>query len=124
MSSEVDASVYKEGSVNISCTSTGIPVPTITWLSPNQMVLQSDIHTTYSANFDTDYTVSVTTGSVVSTLHIVNAQYPADAGEYECVGSNSHAGDTFNSSAMVTLRFLGRFLCICTLRIHHNYNYT
>ena len=114
MTSGPDVALYRQGSVNISCTSSGIPVPAITWLSPNKSISshqQSDLYTSYSANFDTDYNVTATPGSVVSTLHIVNAQYSVDAGEYECIGFTSHAGDMLlNSSAMVTVRLLSEFL--------------
>ncbi len=46
---------------------------------------------------------SVTLGRVISTLHIVNAQYPANDGVYTCTGSNN-----FNSTnASVTIQVQG-----------------
>ena len=108
VSSEVDASAYEGGNINISCTSTGVPIPNITWTFNNQLTsyLQSDIYTNYSVNYNTvDYGLAVFPGSVVSTLHIVNAQYPADGGVYVCTGSNE---DGVTSSATITLKFLGK----------------
>ena len=111
VSSGADASVYEGGNVDISCTSTGVPVPTnITWTFNNQPTsfLQSDVYTNYSVNSDAaTHAVAVLPGSVVSTLHIVNAQYPADAGEYMCTSFNTHAGVTANSSATIPVQFIG-----------------
>ncbi len=45
----------------------------------------------------------VTPGRVVSTLHIVNAQYPRNDGVYTCTGSNSQ----LNSTANVIVQVIG-----------------
>ena len=105
-------SVIEGGNVDISCTSTGVPVPTITWTLNNQGTNFSQT----SISTDTDITIlgggniEVTPGNLMSTLHIVNAQYPADDGVYVCTGSNTHAGVTTNSSAKVTVQVLGTLL--------------
>ena len=106
-------SVSEGGSVDISCTSTGIPLPTITWTLRNQDTPfnQDDIPTPVDASFvrnmDDTFDTTIISGSVVSTLHIVSAQYPAHDGEYQCIGSNSHAGQTFTQSATITVQVLG-----------------
>ena len=91
------------GSVNISCTGTGIPVPTITWTANNQPTpyMQTDIFSDYSAIS----AIEVTQGSVKSTLHIVNGAF---GGEFACFGSNTHTGITETSSAIITILYLGK----------------
>ena len=112
MSSGADAPIYEGDNRTISCTSTGIPTPTITWELDNQLIshLVSDVYIDYGVNYDSG---KVIPGSVVSTLHIMDAQYPADAGVYVCTGSNSYNGVTTNSSTIITVRFLGE------LKSHH-----
>ena len=102
-------SVHEGQGIDISCTSIGVPIPTISWTfnnlaapftqtnSPSDlsvMVLSGGLH-------------RVTPGSVVSTLHIVNAQYPADEGAYVCSGYNAHAGVTTTSASVVSVQVLG-----------------
>ncbi len=41
-------------------------------------------------------------GRVISTLHIVNAQYPTNDGVYTCIGSNSQVNSTTNIIVQVT----------------------
>ncbi len=54
--------------------------------------------------------IDVVLGRVTSTLHIVNAQYPANDGVYTCIGSNN-----FNSTnASVTVQVQGIEL-VCSL---------
>ncbi len=50
----------------------------------------------------------VTLGRVISTLHIVNAQYPANDGVYTCTGSNSQ----LNSTAHVIVQVTGTIMHI------------
>ncbi len=45
---------------------------------------------------------NITLGKVISTLHIVNAQYPANDGVYTCTGSNSQLNSTANVIVQVT----------------------
>ena len=69
---------------------------------------QSDLYTSYTYNFDRNFeSLLITPPSVVSTLHIENAQYPDNEGEYVCTGSHNHSGVTSNSSATTTLQFIG-----------------
>ena len=99
-----DTVIVIEGSnVDITCISVGVPLPTISWTF-NGRATQFD-----RINRFTDFIVSddgtVTQGSIVSTLQIVDPQYPTDDGEYVCTGSNT---DEAMSSIMVTLRVLGK----------------
>ena len=100
--------VSEEESVNISCSATGVPVPTITWIVTNQLspFIQTDMSTDYSvtitgasATLDT----VVIPGSVVSTLHIVNPRYPTHNGVYECIGTNTNGMSTTSSSSTISV---------------------
>ena len=84
--------VIEGESVDISCTSTGAPVPTISWTF-------GDLMTSFRQ------TDSPTPGSVVSTLHLVNTSYPAHDGVYVCTGSNV----LMSSSASITVLVLGMY---------------
>ena len=76
--------VSEGGSVNISCTSIGSPVPTISWTLNNQITRfnKTDLSTEPSVAVTTPSNFAVTDGVAESTLQIVNAQYPADDGVY------------------------------------------
>jgi len=106
-------SVREGGSVVISCTSTGVPVPTISWTFNNLTTRfnQNDKSTEVTAFVTAGGVVDITQGSVDSSLQIVAPQYPADDGVYVCVGSNTHAGNTATSSAMITVQVLGEWVC-------------
>ena len=102
--------VSEGGSVDISCTSTGVPAPTITWRLNNQAVPFHQINLTTPADIrvNTNFAVdTIINGSVVSTLHIVNAQYPAHDGVYECIGDNSNGGSAPPSIANITVQVQG-----------------
>ena len=91
-------------SVNVSCNSTGIPTPNITWTFNNQTTsfTQTDVYTDINVTITGESAVEVTQGNVVSTLHIVNLQYPSTTGDYVCSGSSNRAGAT-SSSAIITV---------------------
>ena len=44
----------------------------------------------------------------MSTLHIVNAQYPTHAGVYTCTGINTISGSARTNSATITVQVQGR----------------
>ena len=92
--------------MDISCTSTGVPVPTISWILNNQITPFNQTDISQDLELDIDGTL-LTEGNVVSTLHIERAQYPAHDGVYECTGINSHAGVPSTSTVMITVQVQG-----------------
>ncbi len=105
MTSDPQVSVLEGGSIDISCNSTGGPIPSITWTINNQ-------NTNFSQSDDATNpvitTTTTTTGYTVSTLHIVNAQYPAHNGVYTCTGTNTISGTQQTSSASITVQVQGK----------------
>ena len=97
--------------MNISCSSVGVPVPTITWRHNNHTTgfNQTDLITPVDILYNNQRTLitSVTSGRVTSTLHIVNIQYLEHHGVYECIGDNSD-GRTSISSVNITLLVQGK----------------
>ena len=103
--------VVEGGSVDISCISTGVPVPIITWKFNNQITSfsQTDVSTDFSARVIRQggtIVPELTRGNIVSTLHIENTQYPAHNGVYECIGNNSDDTSVSNI-AMITVQVEG-----------------
>ena len=98
-------------SINISCTCTGVPLPTVRW-TYNGLDEIPFSHTDVSV----DYGVRVTgnelgrratltsLGTAASTLHLMNIRYPQDQGVYQCIGSNTGTSITATSNASFTLR--------------------
>ena len=110
-----DTVVLSEGDrMNISCSSAGVPIPTITWTlwdqptSLEQIDVQTDIVILLVRDVNDDRVADNTPGSQESTLQIVNAQYPAQDGVYHCTGSNSHAGQNFSQSVTITVQVQGK----------------
>ena len=101
--------VLEGDSVDISCTSTGVPTPSITWsfngtAAPfNQTDTVVDYRVTILAA--NDFTVDP--GVITSELHIVSASYPDHDGEYTCVGVNSEDAVFTSSSAFITVQVQG-----------------
>ena len=89
--------------MNISCTSTGRPVPTITWKQNNQPTSFSQTDIIINA------INSMSPGKIISTLHILNIEYPTHEGVYTCNGSNIVSGFVSNSSVSIFLQVLGTF---------------
>ena len=102
--------VMEGGSVNISCTSTGVPTPTISWTLNNMAAPfnHTDSSTEFRAYSPSSQVAVITEGSVVSTLQLESPQYPAHEGVYVCEGSNTHAGSTSTSSVSISVLVLGR----------------
>ena len=100
--------VGEGGSVNISCTSTGVPVPIISWTLHGQTTAfnQSDVSEDVRVMIQSGSPV-VTLGRVESSLRIERAQYPAHDGVYACTGTNSHAGVSSTSTVMITVQVQG-----------------
>ena len=105
--------VHGGDGINISCTSTGGPVPTITWSVNNQPTnfTQTDIITqprsTPIRQEDGTFKSIITPGNVVSALHIVNPQYPTHDGVYICAGRNSIGDIATTNSVNITVQVQG-----------------
>ena len=94
-------SVGEGESINISCTSAGVPVPSITWTFNGQLT-----------NFSQTDTIIENQGYVVSTLHIVHARYELHDGVYQCAGSN-YGADPTKSAANITVQVLCMHFYAC-----------
>ena len=70
---------------------------------------------------------------MVSTLHIVNVQYPTHNGVYTCTGINTISGSAMNEKATITVQVQGKFFSMkwwqmiglgsCVLKLG-NYTFT
>ena len=104
--------VVEGGSVNISCISTGVPVPIITWKLNNHIASfsQTDVSTDFSARVIRQggtLVPELTSGNIVSTLHLENTQYPAHNGVYECIGMDPD-NTSVSSTAIITVKVEGK----------------
>ena len=99
---------------NITCSSSGEPYPTISWTLRDQSTRfdQTDITTERLIlrvrNAQDELVPEFTSGSTLSTLHIVNAQYPADNGVYQCTGLNYHGGENFTHTEEIIVQVQGK----------------
>ena len=102
--------ISEGNSIDISCKSTGGPVPSITWTFNNQPTTfnQTDVITQATTEavlqMDGTFVSIVTPGNVISTLHIVDAQYPTHDGVYTCTGNNSMDASDNTSSVYITVQ--------------------
>ncbi len=104
--------ISKGGSADISCTSVGAPVPSITWQLNNQTTSfqQTDTETPFEASLTRNVEnlmFYLIPGSIKSTLHIVNARYPDRDGVYTCIGTNSNDLTVPSSSVSITVQVNG-----------------
>ena len=83
--------VNETDSVNISCTSTGLPTPGIQWTVGGVAARFEQVDTTVEA-------VGSTPGCVTSVLKIISA-VPNDIGTYTCTGSSSVDGVLVGNSS-------------------------
>ena len=99
--------VPESASVDITCSASGNPIPTITWQlgdSPAPFS-QSDSITDFQ---DTGSTLfEFMAGSVNSTLHVTAASFPEHNGVLSCVGSSSYRGVDSASNVSIELLVLG-----------------
>ena len=104
--------VFEGDSVDITCTSTGVPTPSITWsfngtVAPfNQTDSIVDFQVGYIRYYGEVQAV-VDPGTITSYLNIVSASYPDHDGVYTCVGVNSEDAIFTSSSAFITVQVQG-----------------
>ena len=106
------ATVLEGESVDISCTSSGNPIPTISWElrgSPASFP-QKDAVTNFHADVPKFGEFNFTAGSITSVLTITGANYPEHEGTYKCIGRNSHREVESNVYSNITVHVLGTFL--------------
>ena len=101
--------VLEGDSVDISCTSTGVPTPSITWSFNNTAAPfeQTDTVVDVKATILAPGQFTVDPGTITSELHIVSASYPDHDGVYTCVGVNSEDAVFTSSSAFITVQVQG-----------------
>ena len=106
--------VLEGRSASLSCTSRGVPTPTISWRFRDMVapIHQNDTFTDFSAVAPrSSHLPIITLGRVVSNLQLNNIQYPTNDGVYVCVGSNRHGNVLSFSSVNISVLVLGKHAC-------------
>ena len=101
--------VDEGSSVNISCNSSGVPTPTVSWEMNDQLLPLVPIEMAIAPQprLSVDILLDVMLGSILSTVEIVGARYPANDGVYICIGTNDE--QTMNVSiATVQVQVVGK----------------
>ena len=101
--------IQEGDSVNITCFSSGNPVPTISWYLGDSLAPFPDWNSVeeFQAVVTGNRQFAFTEGNITSVLQITNAVYPAHDGVYTCVGLNSHRGRDNTSNATITVQVQG-----------------
>ena len=129
MSLDGTVTIQEGDSVNITCFSSGNPVPTISWYLGDSLAPFPDWNSV--EEFQAVVTgqtgigqFAFTEGNITSVLQITNAVYPAHDGVYTCVGLNSHRGRDNTSNATITVQVGTYWLVkINTFRLHRSSYY-
>jgi hypothetical protein len=110
--------VFEGNSVDISCTSFGVPVPSLTWFFDGEEapftvmeIINSEAITLVRSdpNDPTSPFIPESLSNIISSLRIVNAQYPTNDGVYTCSGTNDNQGKNV-SNATIAVQVIGRIL--------------
>ena len=121
------ATIQEGGSVTISCTSTGAPVPSISWELNGQPVpfqsvnIRTEGHVSLrrnqNAHGSNSFVPDITLGTTTSNLLIENAQYPDHNGVYACIGSNQENSSRALISIQVTGMVIHMYMTSTTLTL-------
>ena len=94
---------FRGGTINITCSFTGLPIPTITWLKNNVELVYTDIISPVESVQFND-----TWGIRQSVLVFTNLQL-TDTADYHCVANNTGApGNTFIVQSTISSIFVTR----------------
>ena len=100
---------FRGGTINITCSFTGLPLPTITWLKNNVELVFTE---TILLNESTQS--NATWGMRSSTVTFTSLQL-TDTADYHCVANNTGApGNTFIVQSTVSSIFVTRKHLQCT----------
>ena len=115
--SGANVTVMEGNSVVISCTSFGAPVPTLTWFFDGMIAPFTSVEITSSEsdfmlvrsdpNDQNSPLVPDRLSNIVSSLEIVNAQFPTNDGVYTCSGTNDNQENDV-SNATITVQVVGK----------------
>ena len=96
--------------MDITCSASGNPIPTIVWQLGDSVAPfnQSDNVTDFQVTEETGSTpFEFVEGSINSTLHVTAAGFPEHNGVLSCVGSSSYRGVDTASNVSIELLVLG-----------------
>ena len=107
--------VVEGGSVDITCTSTGILTPTIAWelVDTDPLPFMPVDGTPVDPVITQVSPLMYTDGSLTLVLSITNAVFPTHEGMYRCTGTNSHNGVSATGVATVQVIVQGKFAIPC-----------
>lgn len=83
--------------IELSCSASGFPFPTITWLHNGTDIDETDVDITIQEGSGDDF------GTVSSYLRINDTEIP-DSGEYMCVASNGFGDDAESDNVTVLVQ--------------------
>jgi hypothetical protein len=113
-----DISVREGHSFTISCISTGIPTPSVSWILNRQpvpfqskdIIVEEGITLVRSdPNEPNSPFIPQSLSTITSNLLVINAQYPDQEGVYVCTGSNDKSMINI-SSAMINIQVVGKWI--------------
>ena len=98
---------FEGGNVVFTCTISGTDIINVTWTSPSGALLEQSSHTTI--------TNEASPTAVVSTLQIVNVQWPVDHGFYICRGLADNFTEIISVETTAHLHVQGMYIAMyCT----------
>ena len=108
-------SVDEGSSVNISCNSSGLPTPSVTWERNNQplMLVPTERVVDQVPRLSNNILFDIMLGSILSSIEVVDAQYPGDDGVYTCIGTNDNAN---GSSSNIHVQVVGMQVLVVMIR--------